>query len=330
MKSLGAFIFLPIFAVACGGSAPQGDPVRVDGSSTLYPLTRAVADEFMKANRRFAVDVKSSGTGTGLEHFCAGEADVADASRPINTKEQDTCRAKTIEFVELPVAHDGITVIVHPSNTWAKAMTVIELKKLWEPDAEKKVTKWNQVRADWPDRDIRLFGPGRESGTFDYFTDAIVGQAGSSRTDYTASADDEQIVKSVEADELGLAYVGFSYFDRNKKLLTAVAIDDLKDDVGRGPVEPSISNVGRGTYRPLSRPLFIYVNPQRLQRPEVRAFVEFYLRLAGQVAERHGTIALSARGYDLAQKRFAKLVTGTMYSAPESASMGIEMLLEQQ
>jgi phosphate transport system substrate-binding protein len=319
-----------LLTAGCGSSAPQGDPVRVDGSSTLYPLTRAVADEFMKANRRFTVDVKFSGTATGLERFCAGAADLVDASRPINTKEQDACRATNTEFIELPVAYDGVTVIVHPSNTWARAMTVAELKRLWEPAAEKKLTKWSQIRADWPDRDIHLFGPGGESGTFDYFTDAIVGEAGSSRRDYSASADDEQIVKSVASDEVSLGYVGFSYFDRNKQSLSPVAIDDLKDDVGRGPIEPSISNVGRGTYRPLSRPLFIYVNSERLQRAEVKSFVDFYLRLAGQVAERHGTIALSSRGYDLAQKRLAKAVTGTMYVAPESAHMGIEMLLEQE
>ena len=214
----------------------------------------------------------------GLRRLCRGLIDVAGASRPITAGEQEECARGGVTFVELPVAHDAITIIVNGRNTWASEMTVQDLRTLWAANAEGRITRWNQVRPGWPDRNIALFGPGRESGTFDYFTDVINGSAGASRADYTASADDREITRQVAANEYALGYVGYSYFERGRGGLKALAIDDLDDRIGQGPIEPSPANVRRGVYRPLSRPLFIYVNAARLQRAEVKAFVSHYLR----------------------------------------------------
>ena len=227
---------------ACHDSAPS-EPITVDGSSTAYPLADAVAHEFMKANRGKNVTVTFSGTGTGFVRFCRGQLDIADASRPITVEEQKSCDVSKVEFIELPVAHDAVTVIVNAKNTWASTITVAELRALWEPAAEKRITTWKQIRAEWPDREIALFGPGTESGTFDYFTEVINGTLDASRKDYTSSADDEVIVKGVASNELALGYVGYGYFERHRDQLKALAVDDLDDSIGRGPIEPSPSTV---------------------------------------------------------------------------------------
>ena len=318
-----------LLAIACGGS-PQSsaDPVRIDGSSTVFPLSEAVAEAFLKANRTASLSVAFSGTRPGFERFCAGFTEIQNASRPISTEEQQRCDAKQVTYIELPVAYDGVTVIVHPDNAWAKDITVAELRTLWRSEAEGTVVRWSDVRAGWPEKEIHLFGPGTESGTFDYFTDAVIGQVGA-RKDYKSSSDDELIVASVAGDELALGFVGFGYFDRHRQRLRGLPVDDLKDDVGRGPVEPTASNISRGLYRPLSRPLFIYVNAGRLTRPDVQNFVRFYLRQAGTVAAAAGTIPLTGTAYELSQRRLAKGVTGTMYKAPDSASFNVEYLLNQ-
>jgi len=319
-----------LLVVACGGSSSGGgEPIVIDGSSTVFPLTEAVTGAFKHSHRNATVQLTFSGTRTGFERFCADRSDIQNASRPITVDEQALCASNKVAFVELPVGLDGITVIVHPHNTWATTMTVDELRSLWRPEAERSVTRWRQIRTEWPDREIHLMGPGTESGTFDYFTDAIVGRVDASRKDYAASGDDEQIVASVAGDELALGYVGFAYFERHRDRVRAVAIDDLKDDVGQGPIEPTLSNIGRGRYRPLSRPLFIYVNTARLARPEVQAFVTFYMRQAGSLAANAATIPLTARAYELGLQRFEKGVTGTMYKAPDSANLGVEYLLNQ-
>jgi phosphate transport system substrate-binding protein len=234
-----------------------------------------------------------------------------------------------VEFIELPVARDAITVIVNAKNTWAESMTVAELRALWAPEADTKVTKWSQVRKGWPEQNIALFGPGAESGTFDYFTAAINGGARASRRDYTASGDDSTIINGVAADQFALGYVGYGYYERAKNRLKSVAIDDLDDSIGQGPILPSPQSVGRGVYRPLSRILFIYVNNSRTERPEVRALVDDYLRHAGERAAQVGTIALMSNVYDLARQRFTKRRTGTMYGSPSAAELGIEYLLTQ-
>jgi phosphate transport system substrate-binding protein len=220
-------------------------------------------------------------------------------------------------------------VIVNAKNTWAESMTVAELRALWAPEADKKVTRWSQIRKEWPDREIALFGPGVESGTFDYFTAAINGGARASRKDYMASGDDSTIVNGVAADEYALGYLGYGYYERAKDRLKSVAIDDLDDSIGQGPIQPSPQNVGRGVYRPLSRILFIYVNNARVERPEVRALVDDYLRHAGERAAQVGTIALMSNVYDLARQRFTKRRTGTMYGSASAAELGIEYLLTQ-
>ncbi|WP_455389161.1 PstS family phosphate ABC transporter substrate-binding protein, partial [Petrachloros mirabilis] len=248
------------FGVSGSGSnlaqADQTALIKVDGSSTVYPLTEAVAEEFQNANRgHIRVTVGISGTGGGFKKFCRGETDVADASRPILKQEIELCRKNGIAYYELPVAFDAMTVAVSPKNTWVTSMTVGELKKMWEPAAQNKITRWNQIHSDWPDAPLVLFGPGSDSGTFDYFTDAVVGKAKSSRGDYTASEDDNVIVKGIETNKNALGYMGFAYYAAQMKKLKAVAI------IGKGgPVLPSAENVINGTYQPLSRPLFIYVS----------------------------------------------------------------------
>jgi phosphate transport system substrate-binding protein len=317
-----------LLTAACHEQAPK-DPVTLDGSSTAYPLADAVAHEFMKANDGTSISVAFSGTGTGFVRFCRDQLDIANASRPINGEEQKACAAVGVAFVELPVAHDAITIIVNSKNAWASTITVPELHTIWDAAAEKKVTTWQQVRAEWPDRPITLFGPGTESGTFDYFTDAINGKAGVSRMDYTASADDEVIVKGVAADEGGMGYVGHGYFERHKNQLKALAVDDLDDRVGRGPIEPTLDNVSRGVYRPLARPLFIYINAKRIERPEVAAFARYFVRKSRELASDVGSVPMMGIAYQLAEQRLQKMATGTMFTAPNAAELGVEYLLTQ-
>jgi phosphate transport system substrate-binding protein len=312
--------------LACGSPAPS-TPIVIDGSSTLEPLTQAVAADFTKSHRTMPVQVGGAGTDEGFPRFCKGELDILDASRPATAADQRACDAGHVSFIELPVAQDAITIIVNPANTWATSITLSELGKIWAPAAEHSVTRWNQVRAGWPDRPIALFGPGTESGTFDYFTAAVTGAVDASRKDYTASGDDKVIVEGVGANENALGYVGYSYFDRNRKMLKALAVDN--GDTGGRAVEPSAENVARGVYRPLARPLFIYLNQPRLQRPEVKAFVDHYLRHARELAAGVGEVPLMATAYDLTQQRFAKGITGTMYKTAEDARQGIELLLTQ-
>jgi phosphate transport system substrate-binding protein len=313
---------------ACHDRAPS-DPVTVDGSSTAFPLAEAVAHEFMKANRGTAINVAFSGTGTGFVKFCRGQLDIANASRPITVDEQKACDSASVSFVELPVAYDAITIIVSAKNTWASTITVPELRALWDAAAEKKITTWKQVRAEWPDREIKLFGPGAESGTFDYFTDSVNGRAGISRKDYTSSADDEVIVKGVADDELALGYVGHGYFEKHRQQLKALAVDDLDDRVGRGPIEPSSENVARGIYRPLARPLFIYVNTARITRPEVKSFARYFVRKSRELAGDVGSVPMMGMAYTLAEQRLEKMATGTMFKAPNAAELGVEFLLAQ-
>ena len=220
-------------------------------------------------------------------------------------------------------------MIVNPGNTWADSITVPELRKLWEPAAEGKITRWNQVRSDWPDRPIKLFAPGTESGTFDYFTEVVTGTVDSSRKDYNASGDDQVIVRGVAADVEALGYVGYSAFDRNRTATKAVAIDDGDDSVGRGPIAPSPEAVGRGVYRPFSRPLFVYANKARLDRPEVKAFLDTYLRKAVELAASAGAVPLTGNSYQLAMQRLAKGVSGTMYRTPEDSKLGVDLLMSR-
>jgi phosphate transport system substrate-binding protein len=255
-----------------GTTGPLSGTVTTDGSSTVMPISKAMADAFMKANSGVKVAVQESGTGGGFKKFCAGQLDVAAASRPINQAEIDACKASNIDFLELPIAFDSLTVVVNKANSFVDCLTVPELKKLWEPAAEKKVTKWNQVRASFPAQPIALYGPGTASGTFDYFTLAVVGTQSSSRKDYTPSEDDQVLVDGVAKEANALGYFGYAYYAANKDKLKLVQVDG-----GKGCVAPSAETVQNNTYQPLSRPLFIYVSKTADARPEVGAFARFYV-----------------------------------------------------
>jgi phosphate transport system substrate-binding protein len=322
-----------LLATACGGGAPAETTtpaavIAIDGSSTVFPVTEAVAEEYQKANPGARVTVGLSGTGGGFQKFCRGETVVSNASRPISAAEVETCRAAGISFIELPVAYDGLAVVVNPKNTWATAITVAELKRLWEPAAQGKVTRWNQVRSTWPDREIHLFGAGVDSGTFDYFTEVINGKTKASRGDYTSSEDDNILVQGVAGDELALGFMGLAYYSENRDRIKLVPVDDGDPSNGAGPIAPSLDTVRGGTYRPLSRPLFVYVNPAALTRPEVLAFVEFYVRESPPLVQEVGYVPLSAAEQDLLAARFDARTTGTMYG-PDSTLPALASLEER-
>jgi phosphate transport system substrate-binding protein len=277
-----------------------------------------MAEEFRNESPGVRITVGISGTGGGFQKFCRDEIDISDASRPIGASEQEACAASGVEYIELPVAYDGLAVVVHPKNTWAASMTVEELKRLWEPAAQGTITRWNQIRSGWPDREIRLFGAGVDSGTFDYFTEAIVGTATRSRGDYTSSEDDNVIVQGVSGDEYALGYFGYAYYEENRDRLKLVAVDDGDDTNGKGPIAPSPETVRDGTYHPLSRPIFIYAKVSALERPEVRGFVEFYLGDGVPLVREVGYVALTDAELALVRARFAARTTGTMYDGPSS------------
>ncbi|GAB4472135.1 MAG: PstS family phosphate ABC transporter substrate-binding protein [Elainellaceae cyanobacterium] len=293
--------------------------IKIDGSSTVFPITEAMAEEFMKINRGINVTVGISGTGGGFNKFCAGETDISNASRPIKQSEIDKCKAAGIEYIELPVAFDALTVVVNPRNNWVTSLTTAELKKIWEPGST--VNNWNQVRSSFPNRVMRLYGAGTDSGTFDYFTEAINGKAGDSRGDYTASEDDNVLVQGVAQDEGALGYFGFAYYEENQNRLKAVAIDN-----GNGPVAPSRANVENNTYVPLSRPIFIYVSERAAQRPEVRQFVSFYLSNP-QLVDETGYIRLPQEGYTLARGLLERNQLGTRFANRNTVGVSIQELL---
>ncbi|HWP34865.1 MAG TPA: PstS family phosphate ABC transporter substrate-binding protein [Thermodesulfobacteriota bacterium] len=299
--------------------------VRIDGSSTVYPITEAVAEEFQTAKRgAVRVTVGISGTGGGFKKFCRGETDVSNASRPILADEMAACRKSGVRYIELPVAFDAITVVVNPRNDWVRAMTIADLKKIWEPAAQGTVTRWNQVRPEWPDAPLTLYGPGADSGTFDYFTEAVVGKAKASRGDYTASEDDNVLVQGVSTDRYALGYFGFAYYEANRTRLKAVPIDG-----GRGPVAPSPETVLNGRYHPLARPVFIYVSTRAAERPEVRAFVQFYLEKGGELARQVGYIPLTPKAYALARERFERREAGTAFGGTPEVGLPVEELLRR-
>jgi len=307
-------------------TSPSGAMIKIDGSSTVFPVTEAVAEEFQKAKEgAVKVTVGISGTGGGFKKFCRGETDISDASRPILKKEMDDCNSGGIKYIELPVAYDALTVMIHPSNTWATKMTVQDLKKIWEPTAQEKITKWNQVRPNWPDQPIKLYGAGADSGTFDYFTEAIVGKAKSSRGDYTASEDDNVLVQGIANDKNSLGYFGFAYYVENQNKLKAVAVDG-----GKGGILPSQKTVEDGTYEPLSRPIFIYINNKSLDRKEVKEFVEFYLKNAAKLVQEVKYIPLPAKAYEMVLGNFQKGKIGTVFGGKSEVGLKIETLLQRE
>ena len=331
-------LLVAVLAAACGGGGGEGSDesgaapalIQLDGSSTVFPISEAVAEEFQKDNRNVRVTVGISGTGGGFQKFCRGETDISDASRPIRPTEIEACQKAGIEYIELPVAYDGLAVVVHPRNTWATMMTVAELKTLWSPEAQGKVLKWNQVRPSWPDREVRLFGAGVDSGTYDYFTEAVVGKEGASRGDFTSSEDDNVLVQGVSSDDLALGFIPYAYVEQNQGRLKLVPVDDGKPDNGAGPVAPSAETVRNGTYQPLSRPLFIYVARKAADRPEVQRFVERYFASADLIRE-VGYVELTPQLYDLAKKHFTERKVGTAFGAGGSqVGLTLEQLLTRE
>jgi phosphate transport system substrate-binding protein len=330
---LAGFVVLSL--AGCGQPESKGSGlsgvVKVAGSSTVFLISEAVAEEFQKVEKGVQVTVGEGGTGGGFKKFCASEIDVSNASRPISPSEVELCAMSQIEFVELPVAYDGLAIVVNPKNDWVKHITTAELKKMWEPEAQGKVTKWSQVRAGWPDKEIHLYGAGVDSGTYDYFTEAITGKAKASRGDYTSSEDDNVLVQGVSKDDLALGFFGLAYYEASKDKLTVVPVDDGKADNGAGPIAPTSETVKDGTYQPLSRPLFIYVSKKSLERPEVAAFIKYYLSHGAELSKEVKYIPLPDKAYELAQKRVDAGKTGSLFGgAGSQVGVRIEQLLESE
>lgn len=303
-----------------------GSVIKIDGSSTVFPITQAVAEEF-QIERGGQATVGVSGTGGGFKKFCRGEIALSGASRPIKPTEVAMCKDAGIDFVELPIAYDGIAVVVNKKATWVDHLTVDELKKMWSPEAEGQVTKWSDIREGWPDKKLQLLGPGVDSGTYDYFTKAIVGTEHSSRGDFAPNEDDNVLVHGVSNDEGALGYFGYAYYAENKDKLKLVPIDDGNAENGEGAIAPSPESVAGGTYQPLSRPIFIYVSSKAMERPEVDAFVKFYLNEGKALVAEVGYIALPDSAYALVNKRFADKTMGSMLEGGSKVGATVEQML---
>lgn len=306
--------------------------IKVDGSSTVFPITEAMAEEFQKEKKgAVKVTVGISGTGGGFKKFCRGETDVQDASRPITDKEMADCAANKIKYIELPVAFDAMVIVVNPKNTWLNDISVEQLKIMWSPEAQGKITQWNQINPAWPKDSFKLYGAGSDSGTFDYFTEAVVGKAKSSRGDYTASEDDNTLVQGVANDKNALGYIPLSYYEENRaKLKMLGVIGGRKAPKAGVAVKASKDTVENGTYFPFSRPLFIYVSENSLKRPEVKQFTEFYLKNASTFVPEVKYVSLPAKAYELAQQRLGKNQLGTVFQGHAEVGLKIEEILKKE
>jgi phosphate transport system substrate-binding protein len=302
--------------------------VKIDGSSTVYPVTEGIAEDFQKAKKNaIKVTVGISGTGGGFKKFCRGETDVQNASRPILAAEMADCKAVGVEYIELPVAFDALTVVMNPRNAFLQAISVDELKKIWEPAAQGKITRWNQVNPAWPDAPIKLFGAGSDSGTFDYFTEAINGKSKASRGDYTASEDDNVLVQGVSQDVNAIGYFGYAYYAENQSRLKAVPI---VEKAGKPGVSPSEATVLNGTYQPLSRPIFIYVSAKSLAKPEVKEFAEYYMKNAAKIAKEVKYVPLPPQAYNIGLEHLVKMKKGTVMGGKNEVGVRIEDLLARE
>jgi phosphate transport system substrate-binding protein len=325
ISSLLSSSLVAITMVSAGSAFAQAT-VKIDGSSTVFPVTEAVAEDFQKSKKgSVRVTVGISGTGGGFKKFCRGETDISDASRPILKKEMEECAKAGIKYIELPVAFDALTVVIHPKNDWVKQITVAELKTMWESAAQGKIMTWKQVNSAWPDKPLKLFGPGADSGTFDYFTEAVNGKAKSSRGDFTASEDDNVLVQGVSRDMGALGYFGFAYYDENKDKLKAVPVVNPKGKA----VGPSIDAVMAGEYEPLARPIFIYVSAKSAERPEIKEFVEFYLKHGGKLAKEVKYVPLGDSDYKHALDNFTKRKTGTGFGGEAEVGVKVADLLKR-
>lgn len=298
--------------------AQQPVTIQIDGSSTVFPLSEAVAEGFQQqTSGRVRVTVGESGTGGGFRKFCRGETHVSNASRPISASEMAACRAAGIQYVEVPVAFDALTVVVHPSNP-LRSITVAQLRRIWEPDAQGRVTNWRQVDPSFPDMALSLYGPGTASGTFDYFTEAVNGRSRASRSDYTPSEDDNVIVQGVANSPGGMGYFGLAYYEENRSRLRALAIDG-----GNGPVEPSIANAENGSYAPLSRPMFMYINAAALRRPQVQQFAQYFVNNAARYSAQVGYVPLPANAYQTYLQRVQRRTQGTAFGGRQAIGVTI-------
>lgn len=328
----GLLLFGSLLLTSMFGKVHAQTTVKIDGSSTVFPITEAVAEEFQASKKgAVRVTVGISGTGGGFKKFCRGETDIQDASRPISDSEMETCRAAGIKYIELPIAYDAMVIVVNPKNDWVSQITVEDLKKIWEPEAKGKISKWNQVNSKWPDQKINLYGAGTDSGTFDYFTEAVVGKAKSSRSDYTASEDDNTLVTGVSNDKFALGYIPLSYFEENKSKLKALGvIGGAKAPQKDKAVMPSKATVEDGSYYPLSRPIFIYASEASLKKAEVKEFVEFYLGKAAKLVPEVKYVALPAKAYDFAKENLKKGKLGTLFSGHSAVGLKVEELLKRE
>jgi len=322
-------VALLVTAPACSKRKAQGGGVSIDGSSTVFLISAAAAE---RAKQELGLDVAvgSSGTGGGFKKFCAGELDLAGASRPIKASEAESCKKAGVEFIELPVAYDGLAVVVNRKNTFVDYLTVEELKKMWAPEAQGTVDKWSHIREGWPDQPLRLLGPGTDSGTYDYFTQAIVGKEHSSRGDFRASEDDNVLVQGVAGDENALGFFGFAYYAENQDQLKIVPIEDGKPDDGAGPITPTADTIRDGTYQPLSRPIFIYVSVKAAAKPHVRRFVDYYLTHASELATKVGYVGLPEHLATLVHQRFTDQKTGSVFPGGSLVGVTLQQLLADE
>lgn len=319
LKSAAAVVAALTLSVGVA-SAQQPFTIQIDGSSTVFPLSEAVAEGFQQQTQgRVRVTVGESGTGGGFRKFCRGETHISNASRPISTSEMATCRAAGIQYVEIPVAFDALTVVVHPSNP-VRSMTVAELRRVWEPNST--INNWRQINPSFPDMPLVLFGAGTASGTFDYFTEAVVGRSRASRTDYTPTEDDNVTVQGVSSNPGGMGYFGLAYLHENQSRLRGLAIDN-----GAGPIEPNVQNAENGSYAPLSRPMFIYVNAAALRRPQVQQFVQYFVNNAGRYSTQVGYIPLPANAYQTYLQRAQRRTQGTAFGGRQAIGITIAELL---
>ena len=310
-----------------GAQSAVAQVVKIDGSSTVYPVTEAVAEDFQKAKKNAVkVTVGISGTGGGFKKFCRGETDISDASRPILKAEMEICKQAGIQYYELPVAFDAITVVVNPKS-FLKDISVAQMKAMWEPAAQGKVTKWNQIDPSWPDAPIKLFGPGADAGTFDYFTEAVVGKAKSSRGDYTASEDDNVLVQGISRDVNAIGYFGYAYYAENTSKLKALPVLEKE---GKAAVMPSEKTVLDGSYQPLSRPIFIYVNAKSLEKPEVKEFVEYYMKEGAKLAKEVKYVPLPVKAYTVNLEHLSKKKIGTVFGGTAEVGITIEELQKRE
>jgi phosphate transport system substrate-binding protein len=327
LKKALIFVSAGVLAACTPVDSQSNKSIIIDGSSTVYPITKAVADEYKKQKQPSAdISVNFSGTTGGFRQFCAGKTDISNASRPIRSDEIEACNRNNIRFIELPIAFDALTIAVNKENNWIDSITLEELKKIWEPAAQGKITKWSQVRSGLPDKPLNLFGAGKDSGTFDYFTEAVVGEEDVSRSDYVASEDDDTLIQGVSQDANALGYFGLAYYEKQAANLKALAIDS-----GKGAVLPSRETVLQSTYQPLARPLFIYVNAQKAQsNKDLQRFVDYYLSQAQNIVQEVGYIPLSGEHYHLAKVTFFNGEAGTVFGGHSKFDVTLAELLRQK